>query len=523
VNDFPVLTTLGVLPFVAAAVVAALPRGRELLAKQITLAVSVVMLALTVAMALSFDPDAAEPFQFVEKTPWIEQFGISYALGVDGIALVLIAMAVSLAPVVILAGWNDADDHERHRSQTYFALILALLGCIIFVFAATDLFLFYVAFEVMLVPVYFLIGMFGRGQRTYAAVKFLLYSLFGGLLLLAALIGLYVVSAQELGSGTFDWTLLAGMPIDADTQKILFAGFFFAFAIKAPMVPVHTWLPDASASATPATSILLVGVLDKVATFAMLRLVLPIFPDASEWAAPFVVILAVVSIVYGALVAIGQTDMYRLIAYTSVSHFGFIILGIFAFTELGGSGSTVYMVAHGLSTAALFLVAGYLVKRRGSSLIPSFGGVQRVAPLLAGFFLFAGLSSLAMPGLASFVGELTVLIGSYQRWPVASAVAVIGIVLSSLYVLIMYQRVAHGPETENVKGMRDVVPRELVAFAPVIALTIAIGVFPRPLFDVVNPAIDRTLSYLQVEPVEPDVPVGDVAASDTAADGEESE
>ena len=521
-NDFPVLTTLGVLPFVAALVVALLPRGRELLAKQITLVVSLLMLGLTVAMALSFDPSSAETFQFVESTPWIEQFGISYAVGVDGIALVLIAMAVSLAPIVILAGWNDADDHERHRTQTYFALILALLGTIVFVFAATDLFLFYVAFEVMLVPVYFLIGMFGRGQRTYAAVKFLLYSLFGGLLLLAALIGLYVVSVGELGQGTFDWNALAGMPIDPDTQKLLFAGFFFAFAIKAPMVPVHTWLPDAAASATPATSTLLVGVLDKVATFAMLRLCLPLFPDAAEWAAPFIVTMAVISIVYGALVAIGQTDMYRLIAYTSVSHFGFIILGIFAFTTIGGSGSTIYMVAHGLSTAALFVVAGYLTSRRGSSLIPAFGGVQRVAPLLAGFFLFAGLSSLAMPGLASFVGELTVLIGSYQRWPVAAAIAVIGIVLSSLYILIMYQRVAHGPETENVKGMRDLFPREVVAFAPVIALTIAVGVFPKPLFDVVNPAIDRTLAFVQVDPVEPDVPLGPFdAAAHQAPEGED--
>jgi NADH-quinone oxidoreductase subunit M len=505
VTDFPVLTVLGVLPFVAALAVAALPQGRELLAKQITLIVTLVMLGLTVAMALAFDPDSAEPFQFVEKTPWIERFGISYAVGVDGIALVLIAMAMSLAPVVVLAGWNDADDNERHRPQTYFALMLALLGCIVFVFAATDLFLFYVAFEVMLIPVYFLIGMFGRGQRTYAAVKFLLYSLLGGLLLLAALIGLYVVSARELGAGTFDWTLLAGMPIDVDTQKILFAGFFFAFAVKAPMFPVHTWLPDAAASATPATSTLLVGVLDKVATFAMLRLVLPIFPDASEWAAPFVVVLAVVSIVYGALVAIGQTDMNRLIAYTSVSHFGFIILGIFAFTEIAGSGSMIYMVAHGLSTAALFLVAGFLVKRRGSSLIPSFGGVQRVAPVLAGLFLFAGLSGLAMPGMASFVGELTVLIGSYQRWPVAAVIAVIGIVLSALYILIMYQRVAHGPITENVKGMVDAVPREVIAIAPIIALTLAVGVFPKPVFDVVNPAIDRTLDFVNVDPVEPEV------------------
>ena len=449
-------------------------------------------------MAMSFDAGLSEPFQFVESTPWIKQFGISYSVGVDGTALVLIALAMCLAPIVVLAGWNDADDNDRHRPQTYFALILALLGTIVYVFAATDLFLFYVAFEVMLVPVYFLIGIFGRGQRTYAAVKFLLYSLLGGLLLLAALIGLYVVSAQELGTGTFDWTALAGMPIDQNTERLLFAGFFFAFAIKAPMFPVHTWLPDAAASGTPATNTLLVGVLDKVATFAMLRLVLPIFPEASEWAAPFVVLLAVISIVYGALVAIGQTDMNRLIAYTSVSHFGFMILGIFAFTQIAGSGSVVYMVAHGLSTAALFIGAGYLMQRRGSSLIQAFGGVQRVAPMLAGLLLFAGLSGLAMPGLASFVGEITVLIGSYQRWPVAAVVAVIGIVLSALYILIMYQRVAQGPAADGVKGMRDAMPRELVAFAPIIALTIAVGVFPKPVFDVVNPAIERTLSFVHV-------------------------
>ncbi|HEX5016110.1 MAG TPA: NADH-quinone oxidoreductase subunit M [Actinomycetes bacterium] len=512
-NDFPILTTLGVLPFVAALVVALLPRGRELLAKQITLGVTLVMFALTIAMALAFEPDSSQTFQFVESTPWIKQFGISYAVGVDGTALVLIALATFLAPIVVLAGWNDADETGRHRPQTYFALILALMGTIVYVFAATDLFLFYVAFEVMLIPVYFLIGMFGRGQRTYAAVKFLLYSLLGGLLLLAALIALYVVSADELGAGTFDWNLLAGMPIDEDTQKILFAGFFFAFAVKAPMFPVHTWLPDAAASGTPATNTLLVGVLDKVATFAMLRLVLPIFPDASEWAAPFVVLLAVISIVYGALVAIGQTDMNRLIAYTSVSHFGFIILGIFAFTEIAGSGAVVYMLAHGLSTAALFIGAGYLLQRRGSSLIQAFGGIQRVAPILAGFFLFAGLSGLAMPGMASFVGELTVLIGSYQRWPVAAVIAVVAIVLSALYILIMYQRVAHGPATDGVKTVRDVVPREIVAFAPLIVLTVALGVFPKPVFEVVNPSVERSISYVEVDPVEPDVVVDDAGAT----------
>jgi NADH-quinone oxidoreductase subunit M len=219
--------------------------------------------------------------------------------------------------------------------------------------------------------------------------------------------------------------------------------------------------------------------------------------------------MAVVGIVYAALVALGQTDMYRLIAYTSVSHFGFIVLGIFAFTTIGGSGATLYMVAHGLSTAALFLVVGFLARRRGSSLVTAFGGVQRVAPLLAGSLLLAGLSGLAMPGMASFVGEISVLIGSYQRWPVAAVIAVIGIVLSALYILVMVQRVAHGPETENVRGMADLRTREAFVVAPVVALILAVGVFPKPLFDVVNPATDRVLEYLEVEPVAPEVAPAD--------------
>ena len=510
-TDFPWLTVLGVLPLVGAVVVAAVPNGRELLAKQIALVVSLVMVVLVVVMSLQFVPDSPDAFQFVESHVWIERFGISYAVGIDGIALVLIAMAVVLVPIVITSGWNDADDNAQHRVQTYFALLLALESAIIFVFAATDLFLFYVAFEIMLLPVYFLIGFFGGMQRSYAAVKFLLYSLLGGLLLLAALIGLYVVSVRQLGEGTFDYTALVGLDIDPSTQKMLFAGFFFAFAVKAPMVPVHTWLPDAAAAGTPATSTLMVGVLDKVGTFAMLRLCLPLFPDASHWAAPVVVTLAVVGIVYAALVAIGQTDMYRLIAYTSVSHFGFIVLGVFAFTQIGLSGATLYMVAHGLSTAALFLVVGFLVRRRGSSLVSAFGGVQRVAPLIAGSLMFAGLSGLALPGMAGFVGEISVLIGSYPTWPVAAVVAVVGIVLSALYILIMVQRVSHGPETENVRGMADLVPREVWVVAPLMALILAVGIYPKPLFDVVNPASDRVLEAVDAGPFTPEVtPAGAV-------------
>ena len=379
-------------------VVAALPKARELLAKQVALAVSLVALAVTVAMALQFDPDAEAMFQFSEIHEWIPQFGVSYAVGVDGIALVLIGLATVLTPVCILASWHDVDD-SRRSVNSYFALLLVLETFMIGVFAATDVFLFYILFEAMLVPMYFIIGSYGGAQRSYAAVKFLLYSLFGGLLMLAAVIGLFVVS--DGGDRAFLFQNLVGLDIAPNTEKLLFVGFFTAFAIKAPLWPVHTWLPDAAAEAPPGGAVLLVGVLDKVGTFGMLRFCLPLFPDASRWATPVVITLCVIGIIYGALLAIGQTDIKRLIAYTSISHFGFIAMGIFAMTTQGQSGSTLYMVNHGFSTAALFLIAGFLISRRGSRLIADYGGVQRVAPVLAGTFLVAGLSSLALPGLSS--------------------------------------------------------------------------------------------------------------------------
>jgi len=505
VNEFPWLTTIGALPLAGAVVVAFLPASRATLAKQMALVISFVVLGLTVAMALQFDADSVAPFQFVESVDWIPQFGISYAVGVDGIALVLIALVAVLTPVALLADWHVIVDDGKHRVSTYCGLVLALEGVVVFAFAATDLFLFYVAFEVMLIPVYFLIGMFGGAQRSYAAVKFLLYSLLGGLILLAGVISLYVISSRELAEGTFDVLALGELSLDPTTERWLFVAFFFAFAVKAPMVPVHTWLPDAAAAGTPGTNTLLVGVLDKVGTFAMLRLCLPLFPDASQWAAPVVVTLAVFGIVYAGLLAIGQSDMNRLVAYTSVSHFGAIILGIFAFTELAGSGATVYMFAHGLSAAALFVTVGFLIRRRGSAMISSYGGVARVAPVLAGVFLMAGFATLSLPGLVSFVGELTTLVGSYERWPVAAVIAVIGIVLSALYVLLMYKRVAQGPATENVKGFKDLVPIEAAAISPLIALAIFFGFYPQPLFDVINPAIERTIDQVGAPAITPDV------------------
>ncbi len=509
-NDFPWLTILAAAPLVGAAVVAALPSARELLAKQVALGVSLVVLAGAVALALGFDSTSKAQFQYAETHQWIPQFGVSYALGVDGIALVLIALATVLTPVCILASWHDVDA-TRRSPKGYFALLLMLETFMIGVFAATDVFLFYVLFEAMLVPMYFIIGSYGGAQRSYAAVKFLIYSLVGGLLMLAAVIGLYVVS--DGGPQAFLFENLLGTQMGTGTERLLFLGFFIAFAIKAPLWPVHTWLPDAAAEAPPGGAVLLVGVLDKVGTFGMIRFCLPLFPDASRWATPVVLTLAVIGILYGALLAIAQTDMKRLIAYTSISHFGFIVLGIFAMTSQAQSGATLYMVNHGFSTAALFLIVGFLISRRGSRLIRDFGGVQKVAPVLAGTFLVAGLSSLALPGLAPFVSEILVLIGTFSRYEAVAVIATAGIILASLYILLMYQRTMTGEPNAATAKFADLNLREAWVVAPLLAILIGAGVFPKPLLDVINPAVERTMQQVGVTDPKPVVPAAEGAAS----------
>lgn len=493
-NEF-YLVALMALPILGGLLVSVLPKGSPGLAKQVALGISLLVLAVGVMAGLAYESGSAEPFQLVAAWDWIPAWGVEFALGVDGISLVLILMTVILVPVCILAGWGDADGTSG-TVRGYFAWILILEGLVLGVFAATDVFLFYVLFEAMLIPMYFLIGRYGGAQRQYAAVKFFLYSLLGGLLMLAALVGLYVLSIDQYGAGTFDYAALVGMDIDADIQKWLFLGFFIAFAIKAPMWPLHTWLPDAAAEAPPSSSVMLVGVLDKVGTFGMLRLCLPMFPDASKYFAPGIIILALVGIIYGALVALGQTDLKRLIAYTSVSHFGFIVLGIFAMTSQGQSGSTLYMVNHGFSIAALFLLIGFMATRRGSRMVADFGGVQSVAPVMAGLFLIAGLSSLALPGLSSFVSEFLVLAGTYTRYPWAAIIATLGIILAAIYILWMYQRTMTGPVRAGVAGMKDLGGREVLAIAPVLAIIIAMGFFPNPVLDIINPSVDKTMSVV---------------------------
>jgi NADH-quinone oxidoreductase subunit M len=487
------LTLLMFLPLVGTAVITVLPKGSEKHAKQTALITTLVVLAATIAMALRFQRDNVN-LQFVEKYSWIPSFGINYALGVDAIALVLILMSTILAPVVVLAGWNESHG-GRWSVKTFYILILVLETMIIGVFAATDVFLFYVIFEAMLIPVYFLIGGYGTGERSAAAVKFLIYSLVGGLLMLASIIALYVMSGAQ-GGHTFDINELSNLTMSSTTQNLLFLGFFIAFAIKAPVWPFHTWLPDAAQSGTPGTSVLLLGVLDKVGTFGMIRYCLTLFPEASKTFTPLILILAVISILYGAFLAIGAKDIKRLIAYTSISHFGFITMGIFAMTSQSHSGATLYMFNHGFSTAALFLVAGWMISRRGSSTIADFGGLQRITPILAWTFFVAGLSSLALPGLSSFVSEFLVLVGTFTRYPVHAIIATFGIVLAALYILIPVQKALHGPVTPGNESLKDLNLREKLAIAPVIAIIVGLGFYPAPLLKVINPAASHVISQL---------------------------
>jgi len=508
VSSFPWLTTAVFLPVVGALVLVALPSGGgargAVLPKQVALGFSLVTLVVVGYVAATFDVGGAR-YQFTETHDWIKVFGAHYALGVDGIGLTLVLMTAILTPVVILASWHDGDE-GRWGTSAFFAWILALEGLSVCVFSATDVFLFYVVFEATLIPVYFLIGGFGGARRSAAAVKFLIYNLLGGLLMLASVVGLYVVSARSSAGPTYLLSELSQVSMDRDVARWLFVGFFVAFAIKAPMVPVHTWLPDAAEEGTSGTSVMLVSILDKIGTFGMIRFCLQLFPEASRWATPVVLTLAVVSILWGALAAIGQDSIPRLIAYTSVSHFGFIVLGVFVLNSYGQSGSTLYMFNHGMSTAALFLVAGYLVRRRGSVLISDYGGVEKVAPVLAALFLVAGLSSLSLPGLSPFVSEFLVLLGAFAHawwWGVAG---VLGIVLAALYILLMYQRTMTGPTVPGVAALKDLNVREVVAIVPLVVLIVGLGFFPKPLTAIIDPAVHDTLTQIHATDPAPAVP-----------------
>jgi NADH-quinone oxidoreductase subunit M len=519
-NTVPWLSVLWLLPLAGALVVIVVPPAGRQLAKWLGLTVAVAVLVVSIVITVRFHPGGA-PYQFVESHSWIPAFGAGYTLGVDGIALMLVLVTTILVPLLLVGGWNDGGESAR-GPQAYVALTLTIESMVLISVVSLDVLLFYVFFEAMLIPMYFLIGGFGGGaQRSRAAVKFLLYNLFGGLIMLAAVIGLYVVTAQH-GSGTFDFRHIVAavsahsLGASPAVLKALFLGFMFAFAIKAPLWPFHRWLPDAAVESTPATAVLITAVMDKVGTFGMLRYCLQLFPDASTYFRPLIIVLAVIGVIYGAIVAIGQTDIMRLIAYTSISHFGFIILGIFVMTTQGQSGSTLYMLNHGISTAAVFLIAGFLISRRGTRSIADYGGVQKVAPVLAGTFLIAGLATLSLPGLAPFISEFLVLIGTFSRYWVAAAFGATALVLSSIYMLWLYQRVMTGPVAPGNERIRDLVPREVVVVAPLMALLLVLGVYPKPVLDIINPAVDNTMTTIGQHDPAPIAPAHTAHRSGTA-------
>ncbi len=511
---FPWLTVLGLLPLVGSIVVFAL-RGRggkiaAILFSLVTLAVGVATFFMT---GLS------------EKFSWISQIGAWYALDLDGMAKVLVLLTVVLVPIVLIAEWHVGDsvgsgDLEsvdksaqvapaRWSSETFMALALMLEGFTLFVFMASDLLLFYIFFEATLIPMYFLIAGWGGAKRAAAAMKFLLFSLAGGLVLLLGVIGMYLVSTRA-GSPSLLTADLAGLPMSEWTGRWLFIAFFIAFAIKAPMVPVHTWLPDTAEQARPGATTLLVATLDKIGTFGMIRFCLAFFPEAVKWATPFVLTLAVISIFYGAFMAIGSKNLLRLVAFTSVSHFGFMVLGIFSFTTTSISGSIFYMLAHGFSAAAMFLVVGFLIDRRGSALIADFGGAQKLVPLIAGVFLTSGLATLGLPGLANFAGEYMIMAGAWQRHHVFIAVAVVATVLAAVYIMLAYQRVFTGPPTEQSEKhlSHDLTGRERLVIAPLIALLLFFGFVPGPTLDVVNSTASEAMVQVGMDNPQPTVKRG---------------
>jgi NADH-quinone oxidoreductase subunit M len=514
------LTILALLP--AAGAVLLIFTGVRV-AKHLALVVSLITFGLALVIASRFKIGGG--MQLVEQAPWIKPLGAYYALGLDGLGLTLVLLVVIITPVVIIASWRDFDPVDtgpelaggsasasgealapKYDARVFFGLVLAVQSCALYLFLATDVFLFYVFFEVILIPMYFLIGGFGPGpRRTYAAAKFLIFGLLGGFVMLASVIGLYVYSA-EAGEPSYLLSTLSQLDFGTAAGRWMFAGFMFAFAIKAPLVPLHTWLPDAAEESTAASATMMVGVMDKIGTFGMIRFCLGLFPEASQWATPVVLVLATISILYGAILAIGSRDIMRFIAYTSISHFGFIVLGIFAFTSQSLTGSTLYMLNHGMSTAALFVIAGFLIKRRGSRDINAYGGVDRVAPVLAGLLLFAGLSTLSLPGLSSFVSEFMVLAGTFGRHPAYAVISTLAIVLAALYILIMYQQTMTGPIPDEVREkVTELNGRERLAMAPLVVLILLLGVFPKPVLSIIEPATQATMQHLGVSDPQPRV------------------
>ena len=482
----PVISLLILLPLVAALITMALPKNNARLVKGWAFFAVAVEFVLSLYLLANFVPNTSQ-MQFVEMYPWIPQVGISYHVGIDGLSLWMVMLTTFLMVIAIPASFSEIND----RVKEYFIFFLILEAAMLGVFVALDVFLFYVFWEFSLIPMAFLIGIWGHERRIYAAIKFVLFTMTGSLLMLVAIIVLYFAT----GARTFDLIELQKMVTPATIQPWLFAAFALAFAIKVPMFPLHTWLPDAHVQAPTAGSIILAGVLLKLGAYGFIRYCLTLFPDASRQFAPVLIVLAIIGIIYGAMVAAMQKDMKSLVAYSSVSHMGFIVLGIFAFSQQAMSGAILQMVNHGISTGALFLLVGLLYERRHTRLIAEFGGLQKVIPVFSFILLLVMFSSMGLPGLNGFVGEFLILLGAWSANPMYTVFAAVGVILAAIYLLWAYQRAMQGPVTnEKNKNLPDLNRREFVLVAALVILIVVIGVMPNLLLNPMQASITDLLS-----------------------------
>lgn len=509
--SIPMLSLMVAIPFLGALALWLVKPLRSA-ARPFALIITTVVLLGAVWVLVGFNYASAGAYQFAETYAWLPSIGVSWAMGINGLGLAMVVLSAVLVFIVVLSSAKADPDTPQVPYDTagYVALLLATEAFMVLIFAARDVFLFYLAFEGMLVPLYFLIGYFGRGAKAKAAaMKFLLFSLAGGLVMLFGVVALWVYSPTRLAPSGNSATqiyllenLVGKLVLPKHLEMALFASFFFAFAVKAPMVPLHTWLADVAENARPGTSALLVGVLDKIGTFGMITMCLTIFPHASKQAALPIMILAVISVIWGSLAALAQNDLMRLISFTSVAHFGLMIIGIYGGNSLALTGAMVYMVAHGLSITGMFVIGGFLTERAKTQNISHFGGMQQVTPLLAGAFLISGLAAIALPGLSGFVPELMVLMGTFKVATWAAVLSLVGVVAGALYVLLPYQQIFTGDVAKEHSALPDLNRRELWAVvAPLLALMLIFGFYPQPLVEPLS-KVSETTQKVAVETVK---------------------
>lgn len=489
--SFPVLSIAAAVPMLGALLLWLVPATRRQ-AKLLGMVFSLVDLGLAGHLLANYDYSATDKLQFAQSASWIPMFGVSWSLALSPISLAMVVLALALVPLVLIAARSDVSQEQLGGFTGH---VLALESFIVVIFSAQDLFVFYLAFEAMLIPVYFLIGNYGGPQRRRAAMKFLLYSLAGGLVMLVAvaIVGVHAYGNPE--GFTFTQMAATYKELGQSERTIMFICLLVPFIIKAPMVPLHTWLPDTAEQATPGTSVLLIGVLDKIGTYGMIVMCVPLLTSDMHWVSLTMMSLAIVAIIYGGLAAIVQDHLYRLISYTSVSHFGFMVLGIFGGSIAGASGAMVYMVAHGLSIAGLYLISGFLVRRTGTARLSEMGGIARVSPVIAGTFLFSALASIALPGLSGFVPEWLVLTGTFSVSTAAGLFALLGVVIAALYALWPYQKVFTGAPKEKYVGIGDLNKSEKLLISPLLIAMLALGLFTAPLTNLLAEQAELISAY----------------------------